>query len=49
LITKQKSELAGLDIMETDVYTAGMPLRDGTRDRTYAVEVNILQHILKAY
>jgi arginase family enzyme len=49
LIIKQKRKLAGLDIMETDVYTAGMPMENGGTDRTYQVEANMLRHILKAY
>ena len=49
LIIKEKRKLAGLDLMETDVYTAGMPLEEGGNDRTYQVEANILKHLLKAY
>jgi arginase family enzyme len=49
LIKKEKRKLVGFDIMETDVYTAGMPLEEGGNDRTYEVEANILKHLLKAY
>ena len=43
---EKKMELAGLDLMETDVYKAGMPLRSGRADRTYEIEANILRKLL---
>jgi len=49
MIIKEKRKLVGLDIMETDVYTAGMPLEKGGSDRTYEVEANILRRLLNVY
>jgi len=46
IIIKEKRKLVGLDIMETDVYTAGMPLENGSMDRTYEIEANILRRFL---
>lgn len=40
-------KLVGLDLMETDVYKAGMPLRSGKTDRTYEVEANLIRKLLE--
>jgi len=46
-ISKTKNvKIVGLDIMETDVYKAGMTLRDGRTDKTYEIEGNILKRLL---
>lgn len=49
IIRDQNVELLGLDLMETDVYKAGIPLKNGRIDRTYQVEVQLLKKILGSY
>jgi arginase family enzyme len=41
----ENSHLAGLDVMETDVYSAGGKI-DGRMDRTYQVEANFIRSLL---
>jgi arginase family enzyme len=42
----KKMNIVGIDIMETDVYKAGMILRDGRVDKTYEIECEILKRLL---
>jgi hypothetical protein len=45
-IERKNINLIGIDIMETDAYTAGKILPNGTIDRTYNIEENLIRILL---